>query len=209
MPTLPDWLDYALVSSRLDYANSIVYGMSKSLTTKLQRQQNILARVVLRTNRLSSAGPLLTVLSELHWLLVASRIQFKIAIPSLTKFLPQANHPICPHYWTTTSLLDSFVRPVQISSYNHTQKQNLALLDFTPLHLWIWNCLPADVRSSPSIQTFKKALKTLFPQPSHLGHVPVLRLRFRFGWAHSRPCPYDLGVCFKSSLLLLLLLARG
>ena len=53
-----------------------MYGMSKSLNTKLQRQQNTLVRVVLRTNRLSSAGPLL---SELHWLPVASRIQFKIA----------------------------------------------------------------------------------------------------------------------------------
>ena len=67
---------HALVSSRLDYANSIMYGMSKSLTAKLQRQQNMLAHIVLRTNRLSSAGPLL---SELHWLPVASMIQFKIA----------------------------------------------------------------------------------------------------------------------------------
>ena len=51
---------HALVSFRLDYANSIMYGMSKSLTAKLQCQQNMLARVVLRTNRLSSAGPLLS-----------------------------------------------------------------------------------------------------------------------------------------------------
>ena len=64
---------HALVSSRLDNANSIMYGISKSMTAKLQRQQNMLARIVLRTNRLSSAGPLL---SELHWLPVASRIQF-------------------------------------------------------------------------------------------------------------------------------------
>ena len=66
---------HALVSSRLDYANSIMHGMSKSLTAKLRRQQNMLARVVLRTNRLSSV----ILLNELHWLPVASRIQFKIA----------------------------------------------------------------------------------------------------------------------------------
>ena len=36
---------HALVSSRLDYANSIMYGMSKSLTAKLQRQQNMLEHV--------------------------------------------------------------------------------------------------------------------------------------------------------------------
>ena len=38
------------MSSRLDYANSIMYGMSKSLTAKLERRQNMLARVVLQTN---------------------------------------------------------------------------------------------------------------------------------------------------------------
>ena len=47
---------HALVSSRHDYANPIMYGMSKSLTAKLQRQQNMLARVVLRTNRTSLAS---------------------------------------------------------------------------------------------------------------------------------------------------------
>ena len=63
---------HALVSSRLDYSNSIMYGMSKSLATKLQCQQNTLARVVMQMNRLSSAGPLL---SKLHWLPVASSLK--------------------------------------------------------------------------------------------------------------------------------------
>ena len=95
---------HALVSSRLDYANSIMYGMSKSLTAKLQRQQNMLARVVLRTNRLSSAGPLL---NELHWLPVASRIQFKIATLThkiLSSGTPSYLSSLLNHYQPTRQL---------------------------------------------------------------------------------------------------------
>ena len=41
----------ALVSSRLDYANSILYGVSRQNLKKLQRSQNTLARVVTRSCR--------------------------------------------------------------------------------------------------------------------------------------------------------------
>ena len=43
----------------------------------------------------------------------------------------------------------------------------------------------------------------VFPQPSHLGHVLIPRLRF-VSTGPPGPCHYDLGVCFKLSLLLLL-----
>ena len=66
---------HALVSSRLDYANSILHGSPKSQIAKLQSQQNALTRVLMRRN-VGSARPLL---HELHWLPVASRIEFEIA----------------------------------------------------------------------------------------------------------------------------------
>ena len=93
-------------------------------------RQNMLAGVVLRTNRLSSAGPML---NELHWLPVASRIQFKIATLAhkiLSTGTPSYLSSLLSHYKP-----DSFVRPAQISWYNHPPKLNLALLHFTPLHL--------------------------------------------------------------------------
>ena len=119
-----------------------MYGMSKSLTAKLQRQQNLLARVVLRTNRLSSAGPLL---NELHWLPVASDLEWPASRCQVITFL-------------------------------------------------------SDLQEN--------AQNSLFPQPSHLGHVLVPCLRF-VSTGPLGPCHYDLGVCFKSSLLLLLLLLKG
>ena len=51
----------------------------------------------------------------------------------------------------------------------------------------------------------ENAQNSLFPQPSHLGHVLIPRLRF-VSTGPPGPCHYDLGVCFKLSLLLLLLL---
>ena len=147
---------HALVSSRLDYANSIMYGMSKSLTAKLQRQQNMLARVVLRTNRLSSAGSLL---NELHWLPVASMIQFKIATLThkiLNTGTPSYLSSLLSHYKPTRQLRSSSSN-LLVQPPSKTKFGSLAFHTAAPL---IWNGLPADVKSSPSFQTFKKMLKT-------------------------------------------------
>ena len=65
----------ALVSSRLDYCNSLLFGCSEKYKTSLQRVQNCLARVVTRSSRLSESRPLL---KSLHWLPIKSRIKFKL-----------------------------------------------------------------------------------------------------------------------------------
>ena len=60
---------HALVSSRLDYANSILYGASQSTVSKLQRVQNTLARIVLQPSSPVHSDRLL---QQLHWLPVRS-----------------------------------------------------------------------------------------------------------------------------------------
>ena len=149
---------HALVSSRLDYANSIMYGMSKSLTAKLQHQQNTLARIVLQTNRLNSGGPLL---SELHWLPVASRIWFKIATVThkiLSTGTPSYLSFLLNHYQPTRQLCSSSSN-LLVQPPSKTEFGSLAFHTAAPQ---IWNGLPADVRSSPSFQTFKKMLTTYY-----------------------------------------------
>ena len=66
----------SLVQSRLDYANSTMYGMSASNMHKLQSVQNSLTCVVLPSLRHLSACERHC---YLHWLSVHYRIQFKIA----------------------------------------------------------------------------------------------------------------------------------
>ena len=67
-------LGASLVQSRLDYSNSIMYGMSASNMHKLQSAQNSLTRVP-SFRHLSAIERL----SYLHWLPVHHRIQLKIA----------------------------------------------------------------------------------------------------------------------------------
>ena len=67
----------ALVTSKLDYCNSLLYSLPATAINRLQRVQNALARVVVPTVRLNHH--ITPTLKELHWLPVSKRITFKIA----------------------------------------------------------------------------------------------------------------------------------
>jgi len=86
----------ALVSSRLDYAKSVLCGSPSMCLTRLQRIQNSVARIVLQQPSLSSRDTL----QLLHWLPVKWRIQFKLASLTYTvlhtgtpSYLSERLHP--------------------------------------------------------------------------------------------------------------------
>ena len=67
----------ALVSSKLDYCNSLLYNLPKTSINRLQHVQNSLARfVVPSVKRCHHISP---TLAKLHWLPIRQRIEFKIA----------------------------------------------------------------------------------------------------------------------------------
>ena len=70
-------LAWSIVGSHLDYCNSVLYGAPKSSIAKLQRAQNMLARVVLNKPRRAHSTELL---QSLHWLPVKEIIDFKVAL---------------------------------------------------------------------------------------------------------------------------------
>jgi len=66
----------ALIQSRLNYSNSVLYGTSTSNLHKLQMVQNALARTITRSLR---SVPTSQLLSNHHWLPIHKRISFKVA----------------------------------------------------------------------------------------------------------------------------------
>ena len=78
----------SIVTSRLDYCNSLYYNMSDANVHKLQLIQNTLARVVLKLRR---DEPITPALIKLHWLPVRQRINFKLA--TLTFKILQTHQP--------------------------------------------------------------------------------------------------------------------
>ena len=130
----------ALVSSRLDYCNSLVRSLSKFNLRKLQCIQNSAARIVSNTSRYTSITP---VLKKLHWLPVEQCTVFKTAT-LVYKYL----HTGFPRYFAP-----------YLSSYNsQTVKQfgNSFAFDAPT----VWNALPDEICASPSLASFRKQLKT-------------------------------------------------
>ena len=66
----------ALVSSRHDYANCLLYGTSQSNITKLQCIQNCLANLTVKNPSISSS----VAVQILHWLPIKRRIEFKLCL---------------------------------------------------------------------------------------------------------------------------------
>ena len=136
----------ALVSSQLDYANSVLYG-SRCLK-RLQRIQNSVTRIVLQQPLLSSWDTL----QQLHWLPVKWQIQFKLASLAYNELhtgtpscLSERLHPYVPSRTLRSS-----------SSANlHIPHTNLHFgsLSFHIAAPTVWNSIPSTLRSS---QTFSE-----------------------------------------------------
>ena len=72
-------LIHGLVTSRLDYGNTILYGISDRHMHRLEMVQRSAARIV-RQIRRGDRQSTTTILRQLHWLPVRKRIDFKLLV---------------------------------------------------------------------------------------------------------------------------------
>ena len=84
-------LIHALISTRLDYCNSVLYNLPKSSILRLQRIQNQAARILTRT---PCRDHITEVLIDLHWLRIEERIVYKILIFTFIAFIDRTA-PLC------------------------------------------------------------------------------------------------------------------
>ena len=125
---------------------------------KFQRVQNTLARIVLQSGRFDHST---TMLNQLHWLPIHSRIRFKIATLTYKAlstgdpaYLANLLHPTRPTY-NTRSSSQSLLQPVHTS----LKFGSRAFRSAAPT---VWNAIPLNIRTSPSLPAFKRNLKTYF-----------------------------------------------
>ena len=131
-------LDTSIVSSRIDYCNSLLFGLSDYNVQRLQRVQNLAAKIVLNVRGRVSSAPLL---QQLHWLPVSNRIIYKIALTTfktLTTQRPEYLSSLLVPYSTPCSLRSSSQHLLSVP-FSKTVFQSRAFSICAPK---IWNRLP-------------------------------------------------------------------
>ena len=147
----------SLVISRLDFANSLLVGSPSILHKRLQSVQNNAARLITRTKKFDHITPVLT---DLHWLPVSVRGNYKILLmvyKCLNHIAPLYLQSLLSLYAPSRSLrsshdVTSLVKPMPKRAFGNRAFQFVAPA--------LWNALPLNIRESPSVSSFKTNLKT-------------------------------------------------
>ena len=146
-----------LVTSRIDYCNSLLCGISSASVAKLQRIQNLCARIITRSPWDTSTS---TMLRNLHWLPVSERIRYKallLAFKALNSG-PEYLSELVALYVPRRSLRSEDLRLCTVPSTHLKTVGDRAFAKYAPHH---WNELPIQLRMAENQSVFKKLLKTL------------------------------------------------
>ena len=148
----------AIVLSRIDYCNSLLYGVAATNLSNLQRVQNAEVRLVCSLPRHEHVT---SSFIRLHWLPIKFRINFKIAMLCF-----KCIHGHAPNYLksmvaikkTSTNNLRSSTS-IQLEDHSRRSKKTLGDWAFSNASAKIWNSLPQSLQSQKNFNTFKSLLK--------------------------------------------------
>lgn len=154
-------LTLMLVISHLDYANCLLVGLPKKSISKLQRIQNMAAKLVCNKHKFDSAK---SCLKELHWLPIEYRIKFKCMCivykcvnnkaPDYLKRLFNRKSENLHNLRSNSNTMDLLVP--------RTKRKTFADRSISVAGPKFWNELPIFIRKSETVEIFKKNLKTYY-----------------------------------------------
>ena len=134
----------AITMSRIDYCNSLLYGVTATNLTKLQLVQNAAARLVCPIPRNEHVTPSLI---NLHWLPIRFRINCKIAM-----FDFKCIHGQAPNYLKNLIEIKKSTRHnlrsnsvLQLQNNSTKTKKTLGDRAFTHTAVKVWNSLPQEL----------------------------------------------------------------
>ena len=148
-------LIHGLVTSRIDYGNAILFGISDRHLHRLEMVQRSAARIIMQIRR-GDRQSMTTILGQLHWLPVRKRIEYKLLV-----LVHRALYDGTPEYLAALLL-------------QHAPRRSLhsageLLLEVTKLNLerfgrrafacagpTLWNKLPRNMRDNGNLVQFKK-----------------------------------------------------
>jgi hypothetical protein len=149
----------ALIISKLDYQNGLMYGIPKQHTAPLQRTLNMAVRVVFQLSRYDSVTPYL---AQLKWLPITYRIKYKIltlTFNAIKEQSPAYIYSLLEEYIPTRTLRSAEEGYLKIPRTRLTTMGDRAFSACAPK---LWNTLPKYIRDIENATKFKRELKNLF-----------------------------------------------
>ena len=141
----------AIITSRLDYCNALLYGTSAVNIARLQRIHNTATMLIMRSPR-SDSGTLL--LRELHWQPIVCRVDFKLLV-----FTYKAMHNDAPVYLCELVCPYQPTRTLRSANNNKLEVKRTRTkagdCSFAVAVASLWNNLPTDIKSCDNLTSFK------------------------------------------------------
>jgi hypothetical protein len=160
----------SLVLTRMDYCNGVFFGLPEVQLSRLQTIQNSAARLIYKLRR---SDHISDALISLHWLRVAERIRYKMAVMTY-----RALHGQMPSYLADFVPISTLLGRANLRSstthHLHVPRTKLRTIGdraFPVAGATIWNELPPYVATSPSLNIFRSRLKTFLFSQSYPGIV--------------------------------------
>ena len=152
----------ALVLSRIDYANSLLFGARDADLKRLQHLQNKAARLILACGRDRCSADLI---NSLHWFPVKDRICFKMMLYVCKCIMNVAPSYLCD-FITLFSDSQTIENMPRLRSSSDTKlliprsRKRAGDHSFVVAAPRLWNELPIQLREAVPVPVFKRFLKT-------------------------------------------------